>query len=306
MIGRLRGRLGLRRRAAARAAPLAVRAARRAGFDLVPRSYYSPIPDLATIPPEVWTRRSPLRGIDLDPERAFAFAEGHLAAYVREFDPPMTGSWDQPRFFLLNGGFQDVDADLTYAMIRHLCPARVVELGSGFSTLVMAEALRRNAAAGHPAELLSHDPYPRPHVAGHAIPGLTALRHTPAQDVPDETFAALGDGDVLFVDTTHTVRLGGDVNRVVLDVLPALAPGVLVHFHDIWLPWEYHRGLVEHVPAYWAEQYLLQAFLSGRDDYEVVLPIQALVRHDPERMRALVPRYDTEHHPSGFWLRRLR
>jgi len=278
---------------------------RRRDFDVLPKTYYSPLPDLGAVPEGVWARRSPLHGIDLDAERSFGFAELHLSPSVAEWNPPLNGRPDEPKFFLRNHTFQDVDADLLYAMVRHAKPQRIVELGSGFSTLVMAEAMVVNGAEGAAGTLVSYDPHPRPSVGGFTIPGLREQHALRAQDVPSEVFAALGPGDILFVDTTHTVKLDGDVNRIVLDILPTLRAGVLVHFHDVWLPWEYHRHLLVALGYYWTEQYLLQAFLAENRGYEIVLPLQAMIRHDAERMARLVPRYDPEHHPSGFWIRRL-
>ena len=101
-------------------------------------------------------------------------------------------------------------------------------------------------------------------------------------------FDALRDGDMLIVDTTHVVKMGGDVNRVILDVLPRLAPGVLVHFHDIWLPWEYHPGLVAEL-GFWNEQYLLQAYLSDNPRWRIVLAAQALARDRRADLEAAVP-----------------
>jgi hypothetical protein len=117
-------------------------------------------------------------------------------------------------------------------------------------------------------------------------------------------FTALGENDLLVVDTTHTVKTGGDVNHVVLDILPLLRPGVLVHFHDIFLPWEYPRKWAEDYGLYWAEQYLLQAFLSLNTEYEVVCGLYALSRRHPERLRELVSSWREGVAPGAFWLRR--
>ena len=86
--------------------------------------------------------------------------------------------------------------------------------------------------------------------------------------VPAETLGAehtdqLGAGDILFIDSSHTVRIGGDVVHLFCEVIPRLAPGVIVHVHDIYLPYEYPRAWVEQLRWYWAEQYLLQALLAG-------------------------------------------
>jgi hypothetical protein len=124
-----------------------------------------------------------------------------------------------------------------------------------------------------------------------------------ATDVPLAEFEALGEHDVLFVDTTHTVKLGSDVNRIILDVLPELAPGVLVHFHDVFLPYEYPRTFLER-RLYWNEQYLLQAFLAQNPAWEIVLPLHALVRERPEPLSTLVASFHPGSGPSAFWIRR--
>ncbi|MGZ4173973.1 MAG: hypothetical protein ACXVQR_05795 [Solirubrobacteraceae bacterium] len=100
----------------------------------------------------------------------------------------------------------------------------------------------------------------------------------PAEDVDASEITALGRDDVLFVDTTHTVKSGGDVTRIVLDLLPLVASGVLVHFHDIFLPYGYPSAWVLEERRAWAEQYLLQAFLAFKAAFEVVFPAYAVVR----------------------------
>jgi hypothetical protein len=124
-----------------------------------------------------------------------------------------------------------------------------------------------------------------------------------AQDVPLPVFEELSAGDVLFVDTTHTVKLDSDVNRIVLDVLPRLAPGVIVHVHDIFLPYEYPRKWPEEMGLHWAEQYLLQAFLSGNPSYEVLAAVFALCRDRPDAMARLAPTWRPGAEASAFWFR---
>ena len=94
--------------------------------------------------------------------------------------------------------------------------------------------------------------------------------------------------DILFIDTTHTVKIGSDVNRLMLEVLPTLRPGVLVHVHDIFLPYEYPRGFFES-QCCWQEQYLLQALLAENPNFEVLLPAAAIARERPELISALMP-----------------
>ena len=291
---------------AGRTAPFAV-----AGYDVVPagrydivvRDYYSPVPDLTLIGDAVWTRRSPLGGVNLATDAAIDRVEHELAPLIGELDLPIHDPGEPGRFFLHNGGFGPVDAELLYAMIRAARPRRVVELGSGYSTLLIALACVRNAGEGSTTAHEIFDPFPRPHILGDAL-GASKLTALSATDVPLEVFATLECGDILFVDTTHTVKLGGDVNHLILDVLPTLRPGVIVHFHDIFLPWEYPRQWFEQMHWYWAEQYLLQAFLAYNHDFEIIVPAHALARDHPERLAVAIPSFTAGVAPGSMWVRR--
>jgi hypothetical protein len=241
-------------------------------YDIVARDYYSPVPNLDLLPADIWERRSALGGVDLRVEPALDLIEGELAPFVAELDVAESEPAAPGTFFLRNENYESVDAELLYAMLRARKPRRVLELGSGFTTLLIGEAARRNAADGVETEHVAYDPFPRAQILGESPPPPTRFESLSATDVPLEVFRSLEAGDVLFVDTTHTVKLGSDVNYIVLDVLPVLAPGVIVHFHDIFLPWEYPRDWFDQMQYYWAEQYLLQAFLAFNDAFEVVVP----------------------------------
>lgn len=271
----------------------------RVGFQLVYATYDSPIPDLEALEASFFDAPSPMRGIDFDAERQIEFVERELARYCREFAPPLSASDAGPhRFYLRNGTYESVDAELLYAIVRRFAPSRIVELGSGFSTLIFHEALSRAGVAIPEHVLQTYDPYRSDLLS----PG-TVVSPLPAQDVPEEVFQSLGDGDVLFVDTSHTVKVGGDVNRIVLDLLPLLNPGVLVHFHDIFLPYPYSRRHLEDA-HFWAEQYLLQALLAGNEGWEVLVGGCAVARAYPERLADAVPSFRKGVIPGAFWIRR--
>lgn len=272
------------------------------GYDVVRRHFYSPIPDLESLPPEVWERESDLAGVRLDAEAGLGLLRGDLAPFLAEFAPSAQPAGDPDEFYLDNALYERIDAEVLYAMVRHLAPRRVVELGSGFSSLVIAAARERGGNAG-PSGHRIFDPYPRPELRPR-LERAAELRPVPVADVPLAELEALGSGDVLFVDTTHTVKVGSDVNRIVLDFLPRLRPGVVVHFHDIFLPWEYPREFMEERRFFWAEQYLLQAFLAFNDKFEVLLALHALQRRFPEELAELVPSARPQARPSAMWLRR--
>jgi hypothetical protein len=286
--------------------------ARSAGYALVPldrydvvrQDYYSPVPNLAELPDDIWDRRSELAGVELAAERAVEFVERDLAPFIAELSVPLEDPGVPGEFFLRNQAFESPDADLLYALIRSARPRRVIELGSGYTTLLINLACRRNADDGVHTVHEAFDPYPREHVIGSTLPEPTRLTPIAATEVPLERFSSLESGDILFVDTTHTVKLGSDVNHIVLDVLPTLRPGVIVHFHDIFLPWEYPRSWFTEMRYYWAEQYLLQAFLAFNSDFEVLLPAHLLARQYPDRLRRVIPSFDEMSAAGSMWLRR--
>jgi methyltransferase family protein len=268
----------------------------RLGLQVVVKSFYSPIPDLKTLPADTWERRSELLGVNFDLERQLELLR-ELEPYLREFDPPRSEIAPHT-YYRENPSYGPGDADLLYAMIRHFRPDRIVELGSGFTTLVLGEAVRRNGAG----ELRVFDPFPG--VASADTPGVTELQLVPAQEVPLGVFTDLRSGDFLIVDTTHTVKVGGDVNRIVLDILPRLRRGVIVHFHDIFLPYEYPREWLERFGLFWSEQYLLQAFLALNRDYEVLCALHALFREHRDLVCELIPALRDGGAPAAFWIRR--
>jgi hypothetical protein len=275
-----------------------MRLARAAGIDVVSRNFYSPVPAWQELRREAFERRGPLHGIEFDLDVHAAFLT-ELAPFLREFESPPGFMWD-------NHMYGPVDADVLYAMVRHLRPQRVIELGSGFSSLIIAHAIRQNqeeaeGGRGEPVQYTAWDPYARDFIE-RGVSGLE-LKRTSALDVPAAEFERLASGDILFIDTTHTVKLGSEVNRLILDVLPLLRPGVFVHIHDIFLPYEYPRSFFER-RMYWNEQYLLQAFLCQNSAWEVSVPLHALAREQPATLRALVRSYRPDAEPGAFWMRR--
>lgn len=268
------------------------RLARRLGYDLIARGPFSPVADVDALPDELWTRPAPMPGVDLRLDAGLAWLEGELAPRVAEY--ASAHGW-QPA----NGSFGALDGEVLYAVLRTLRPARALELGAGWSSLVIADAAARNAAEGAPLEHVAADPSPPAFLD--RIPS-TVLR-VPSREVPDERFAELAAGDVLFVDTTHAVRPGGDVVHLLLEVLPALPPGVVVHVHDFYRPFEYPRQILGDFAMVWQEHHLLQALLVDNARVEVLLANHALWRAHPERVRAVVPSLTGPEQPSSLWLR---
>lgn len=270
------------------------RAVNLGGFDLLRRNFYSPLPQLERLPADTFDRRNPCPGIVWDTNAHESFLED-LVPFLEEFTPPDEFSWD-------NGMYGAVESEILHAVVRRHEPKRIVELGSGFTSLIIAGACRLNASAGRPVDYSCFDPFPRDFVR-HGIEGMNSFAPVSATDVPQEQFDALSAGDIVFVDTTHTVKVASEVNRLMLEVFPKLAPGVLIHVHDIFLPYEYPREFFQS-QCYWQEQYLLQALLTENPNLEVLLPVAAMCRERPEFIGALMPWHRAPSGPGAFWIRR--
>jgi hypothetical protein len=282
--------------------PIARRVARSLGWHLVRADYYSPIVDADRLPESTFTRQSPLPGLELGLSAQLDLLENSLSAYLAEWSPPLHPPGDERGFHLVNGFYGPLDANVLYAVLRQRRPRRVVELGSGFSTLTIRSAAIRNAREGAPLVHTVVDPFPSPLISG--LQGIDR-RHLTVTDAGLAELAELERGDLLFVDTTHVVKPANDVVHLVLEALPALANGVLVHFHDIFRPFEYPRALYEEFNKHWQEQYLLQAFLAYNPEFRVLLANHALARTNLERLRRLVPALTAEMAPSGFWIEKI-
>jgi predicted O-methyltransferase YrrM len=278
----------------------------RHGVHVVPVHFYEPIPDTRLLDPALWTETRSLPGIDLRAEAQLQRLQDFAARYRSEYERfPRHATADATQYHEENGQFASTDGEVLHCMIRSSRPRLVIEVGSGFSTLITAAALRRNAAEGAPGELVCIEPYPNA-VLRAGVPGLTRLISAPVQKVPLETFAQLGAGDVLFIDSSHVVAVGSDTTREVLDIVPRLAPGVLVHFHDIYTPIEYPRGWVLDEHRFWNEQYLVEAFLSFNDRFEVLYAGSYLHVTQLQKLMEFSPLYRPEARWStSLWIRRV-
>jgi len=176
-----------------------------------------------------------------------------------------------PRWQPENEFFGALDASIYQAVIRHHQPAKVVEVGSGWSTAALFDA-------GAAPQVTLIEPYPERLRQVLSVDDLARCELVEArlQDVPLSTFEALDSGDVLFIDSTHVAKLGSDVNRIFFEILPALAPGVILHFHDVPYPFEYVDEWAREGRA-WNEAYLLRAFLQYNPAFEILLWADMLV-----------------------------
>ncbi|MGH8980817.1 MAG: class I SAM-dependent methyltransferase [Acidimicrobiales bacterium] len=234
-----------------------------------PGHFYSPVPDMADLEARLDDLCDPDRdpaGVDLrTAEQLELFAT--LAALAREA-PLAETTGTTARYGVENPSYGIGDASMLQAMLRHLRPRRYLEVGSGYTTALALDVNEQYLDGA--MQVTAIEPYPELLRRVTRPSDALEIVGSPVQAVPLERFSELEAGDVCFIDSTHVLKAGSDVQYLFGRVLPALAAGVYVHVHDIFWPFEYLAHWIREGRA-WNEAYLLQAFLSGSRDYEIVL-----------------------------------
>jgi len=265
----------------------------RCGIDACPSHYYSALANRHELKTRKgWQKPSEMCGVDMDVERQIAFLK-LLAPFV----PEATGVYEKADAEGWGPGYGRVEALVLHGIIRYCQPRRVVEVGAGISSACILHALGLNC---RPTEYTIIDPYPSA-----ALRSLTNVKliPKPVQDVGLQPFLNLQAGDFLFIDSSHAVKPASDVNFLVLEVLPRLAPGVLVQFHDIFFPFDYQPDLFTNL-FQWAETTLLHAYLIGNARARVELCLSELHYRVPEAIGAAIPSYKPRCCDQGLWVDR--
>jgi len=268
-----------------------------------PGHFYSPLPDMEEVKARAGKLFGPapksIPGIDLRSDSQLKLFEEFEGYYA---NPPFERSANpKSRFFRPNGSFPFQDAFALYGMIRHWKPQRMVEVGCGSSSCVILDTCE---ALELKTELTFIEPYPEL-LLSRIRPGDEArfgLRKEKIQDVPLEIFSRLNSGDILFIDTSYVSKIGSDVNFIFFEIMPVLQKGVLIHFHDIFYPFEYPRDWLWN-GTFWNEAYMLRSFLMFNDLFEILLFNSYLKQTIPERLSARVP-LCMEDPGASIWLRK--
>ena len=277
------------------------------------KDYYSPLPTVSTLKKNKhrWYKPSDLSGINYNVDEMKDLLSSLLARYLDEFleIPPYNDL--KSRGFGL--GYTPVDALTLYLMIRHIKPARYIEVGSGLSTYYCSLAAKKNAEEGSPPlQIKCIEPYPFEKL--YSIPGIEVLAKE-VQDVEPGFFDQLDENDVFFIDSSHSLRVDSDVPYLYLEILPRIRKGVFIHIHDISFPYNFPYPPEQWIfdraePMVWNEAMVLQALLSGNDSFEILLSTPMIRFHDEEFLKTRIPIYETiEQNPNAFssiWLKRTR
>ncbi len=280
----------------------------RLGVHVTPNHFYQPVPDTTKLKDNLWSEHSELVGIDINETKQLELLSLFVSRFRTEYEHfPKSKTTVPHEYYLNNGNFESVDAEILYCMIRNFKPRRIFEIGSGYTTYLSAQAVLQNAEEdnSYQCELVAIEPYPNETLKA-GFPGLTSLLTKEVQDIPLSEFKKLEEHDILFIDSSHVLKIGSDVQYEYLDILPRLNKGVIIHVHDIFLPAEYPKKWVLHDRRFWTEQYLLQALLAFNSSFEVLWAGSWMHLKYPERLEAAFSSYQRNKTlPGSFWLRRI-
>ena len=276
------------------------------GYHVRPVHYDEPLPDFAAIKPAQTQRRRLSPAIDFDLPGQIALLRRLGVKFRTELEELARGT-GAAGFDFNNDYFANLDAALYYALIRDLKPRRVIEIGGGFSTRIASRALECNGRLGQPGALTCIEPYPQPRLteAGLNI----ELIERPVEQLELEVFERLDGGDILFIDSSHAVKFGGDVCHEFLEILPVLKPGVWVHVHDIFFPEDYPAEWLIQKRIAFNEQYLLEGFLAFNAAFSVKAANHWLcLEHPADAAQLWPPSAEGRglHGRGSFWMKRER
>jgi predicted O-methyltransferase YrrM len=209
-------------------------------------------------------------------------------------------------YYYLNDSYGPGDSEYLYQIIRHFQPKKLIEIGSGNSTLMAQNAIRKNQQS-NPAYHCKHsciEPFEQPWLEELGI----EVSRERVEKIDLSVFKSLEENDILFIDSSHIIRPQGDVLHEYLTILPLLKPGVLIHIHDIFTPKDYPEKWVIENHHFWNEQYLLEAFLSFNGSFEIIGALNYLKHHHFDALAAQCPVLGQfpSSEPGAFWMKKLK
>lgn len=245
-----------------------------------------------------------LSGIDLNVAGQLALLSTLRSYYA---DQPFAELAEdaQNRYFYNNQWFVYADGFFLHAMMRHFCPRRIVEVGSGFSSAMMLDTA--DLFFDGSTQITFIEPYPDERLskllANRTSRVSYRLFRNRLQDVAERPWAELVENDFLFIDSSHVSKCGSDVNRLFFELLPRIAPGVIIHIHDIFAFFEYPKTWTQS-GWFWNESYLLRAFLMFNSEFEILLWPNVVLPRNPALEKEMPLCFKNT--GSSFWMRRRK
>ena len=288
------------RRAGVERMPICRKVLSAVGVFPVADHYYEPLTNFNLLTHPLDKPRD-LPGIDLNvPEQLKLLKQLTYGNELSVFDGPRK---DDLTYSFKNGMFSYGDAEFLYNLVRLKKPRRVIEIGSGNSTLLVIEAIRKNKISqpGYVCEHTCIEPYELPWLERAGV----TLRRQVVEAVEKPVFQQLEADDLLFIDSSHVIRPQGDVLYEFLEILPTLKEGVIVHIHDIFTPRDYPKAWVVDKVRMWNEQYLMEALLSGNPHWKIIGAVNFLYHDHFNELKAACPFLSKDREPGSFYIQKV-
>ena len=271
-----------------------------AGVIVLPNHYYTPVADVHELRKlkKYWAKRSSMMGVGMDLAAQAHKLRDMVAPYESEYRGNEAFKQAAAKGFGL--GFGYVEAQCLHGVLRALKPQKICEIGSGVSTYCTLRAIALNEIEGYYTELTCVEPNPSNFLREMQSKRIDLIEK-PVQILDPEFFDTLHAGDLLFIDSTHAIKPGGDVIYLYLEVIPRLRPGVVVHIHDIYLPNPYQRDLLHPRTLFqWSETALLLALLTHNNRLNVLFCLSLLHYDAPEVLASVFPEYRPQAAENGL------
>jgi predicted O-methyltransferase YrrM len=250
---------------------------------------------------KIWNENVPgeIPGIELQTQNQINLVQSFRRYYSEQ--PFADEKQKHLRYYFINDYYCHTDSLMLYSMIRRFNPKKIIEIGSGFSSAIMLDT--NEIFSANQINLTFIEPYPERlySLLQKKDKENTTIIESDLQSVPLEKFQALKAGDILFVDSTHVVKTGSDVNYIFFEILPALNSGVLLHFHDVFYPFEYPKKWVLE-GRNWNEDYFLRAFLMYNHQFEIKIFNDYLHQFHKDVFAHMPLCY--RNHGSSLWLQK--
>lgn len=239
----------------------------------LPGNYYSPIPDLTEIrrrQDAIFKKNREVSGIDLNKNEQFNLLQ-QFAIYYKDLPYDFKSRKDSgTRYRAKETWYTNSDAIMLFCMLCHFKPARIIEVGSGFSSAIILDTNERYLNNKTTVTFIDPEPQRLLGLLKEEDKKNCSIRNTIVQDVSLDLFKTLEANDILFIDSSHISKVGSDLNYILFEVLPVLKPGVIIHFHDIYFPFELPMHWVIERKWFWNENYILRAYLTGNKEYKII------------------------------------
>lgn len=263
--------------------------------------FYSPIPEIESIDKLFERVSTTATGIELNDEKQIKLFEA-FKPYISVM-PFSCGTKNNYRYFF-NGElwYGYGDATILFSMINYFKPKRYIEIGSGYSSIV---ALDSCEFANLETQITFIEPYPAllRSLLSNTDDAKKLIIKSKVEALDISIFESLEKNDILFIDSSHVVKFGSDVLYLITEVLPRLKPGVIIHFHDIFWPFEYPIEWLKEGRA-WNEIYVLKSMLSNNNNYEIIYFNDYMGKTHPELLKEKMPSTESNN-GCGLWLRKI-